>query len=107
MTKTQLQAKNLGMTETAFIRRKIELNRQEHKILLRQLSEVNMIEYSDQKREGLFNGDGIDYIRMRADKHEKVYGDARSKKQAGHLRHLADELERYKKFYQGSTCYRC
>ena len=45
--------------------------------------------YSDQKRKGLFNGTGIDYILMRADKHEMVYGD---KKQAEHLRRLAEEL---------------
>jgi len=52
----------------------------------------NIIEgeyYSDQKRKGLFNGTGIDYILMRADKHERVYGD---KKQASHLRKLAGEL---------------
>jgi len=48
------------------------------------------IEYSDQKRKGLFNGNGIDYIRMRADKHEKIYN---CPKQAEHLRRLADELE--------------
>lgn len=55
-----------------------------------------MVEYSDQKRCNLFNGDGIAYIRMRADKHEKVYN---LKKQAEHLRNLANELEKYKDFY--------
>ena len=40
MTKTQQQANHLGMTETAFLRRKVELNRQEHKVLLRKLAEV-------------------------------------------------------------------
>ena len=54
-------------------------------------------QYSDQKREGLFNGDGIDYIRMRADKHEKVYF---MPKQAEHLRKLADELDAYVGFYE-------
>jgi len=48
------------------------------------------MEYSDQKRKGLFKGTALDYVRMRADKHEKVYKD---KKQADHLRKLADELE--------------
>jgi len=52
--------------------------------------------YSDQKRKNLFNGDGIDYIRMRADKHEKIYF---MKEQAEHLRVLADELEKYKLNY--------
>jgi len=47
------------------------------------------MEYSDQKRKGLFKGTALDYVRMRADKHEKVYHD---KKQADHLRKLADEL---------------
>jgi len=45
--------------------------------------------YSDQKRSRLFKGSGIDYILMRADKHEFVYGDT---KQAEHLRKLAREL---------------
>ena len=52
------------------------------------------MEYSDQKRKNLFNGDGIDYIRMRADKHLKVYF---MPEQAAHLRKLADELEEYKR----------
>ena len=52
--------------------------------------------YSDSLRKGLFNGDGIDYIRMRAEKHEKIYC---LPKQAEHLRNLADELEKYKNFY--------
>ena len=54
---------------------------------------MNKHEYSDQNRKGLFNGDGIDYIRMRADKHEKIY---HLPEQAEHLRKLADELEVYK-----------
>jgi len=55
------------------------------------------MQYSDQKRKNLFKGDGIDYIRMRADKHEKVYF---MQAQAEHLRALADELEKYKEFYR-------
>ena len=50
----------------------------------------NKVEYSDQKRRGLFNGTALDYVRMRADKHEKIYN---LPKQAEHLRKLADELE--------------
>lgn len=46
--------------------------------------------YSDQNRKGLFKGTALDYIRMRADKHEKVYN---LPKQAEHLRKLADEAE--------------
>ena len=46
--------------------------------------------YGDHKRPGLFSGNGIEYIRMRADKHEKIYN---TPKQAKHLRKLANELE--------------
>lgn len=46
--------------------------------------------YSDQNQKGLFKGTALDYVRMRADKHEKVYN---LPKQAAHLRKLADEAE--------------
>lgn len=47
-------------------------------------------DYSDAKRKGLFAGNGLDYIRMRATKHIKVYA---SPKQANHLRRLATDIE--------------
>lgn len=46
--------------------------------------------YSDQNRRSLFNGGALDYVRMRADKHENVY---KMPKQANHLRELADAVE--------------
>ncbi len=50
--------------------------------------------FSDQNREGLFKGNGIDYIRHRAEKHENGYGTAGSVRQAQHLRKLATDIEK-------------
>lgn len=46
--------------------------------------------FDDHKRKSLFNGTGLDYIRLRAEKHEEQYN---MPEQAQHLRQLAQDID--------------
>ena len=63
---------------------------------LKKFAPTDGMEYSDQTRKKLFKGSALDYVFMRANKHQLEYGTTQDRAQANHLRRLVEDETREK-----------